>query len=311
MWQRVRVLIPTLLIAVSLVAIVPAPAGAAANEVLANWQMNEGRNADVMFDSSGNGIHGDIGSAVDTGQTFGGGVVAYQWDYVSPTAPPAKPERLVVIDDDRLNPQSDDYAITMRFRTTHPFGNMIQKGQSGQVGGMWKWQMPSGQLVCLFRGVGPQGQQYEEVVNSGANLPRLDDGQWHTARCERRQDQLILTIDEGTPNERVRRANGPTGNISNPIPVTIAGKLNCNQQSITCDYFTGEIDYVIIETSSRNDSPSANASGNCDFLDCDFFSIVPSGSNEPFEKKSQSRKSQFPLALALGESLRELVSMIT
>ncbi|MDJ0962290.1 MAG: PKD domain-containing protein [Acidimicrobiia bacterium] len=278
MWQRVRVLIPTLLIAVSLVAIVPAPAGAAANEVLANWQMNEGRNADVMFDSSGNGIHGDIGSAVDTGQTFGGGVVAYQWDYVSPTAPPAKPERLVVIDDDRLNPQSDDYAITMRFRTTHPFGNMIQKGQSGQVGGMWKWQMPSGQLVCLFRGVGPQGQQYEEVVNSGANLPRLDDGQWHTARCERRQDQLILTIDEGTPNERVRRANGPTGNISNPIPVTIAGKLNCNQQSITCDYFTGEIDYVIIETSSRNDSPSANASGNCDFLDCDFFS---NGSFDP------------------------------
>ena len=114
MWQRVRMLIPTLLIAVSLVAIVPAPAGAVANEVLANWQMNEGRNADVMFDSSGNGIHGDIGSAVDTGQTFGGGVTAYQWDYVSPTAPPAKPERLVVIDDDRLNPQSDDYAITMR-----------------------------------------------------------------------------------------------------------------------------------------------------------------------------------------------------
>ncbi len=278
MRQRVGMLVTTLLMAVSLVAIVPAPAGAAANEVLANWQMNEGNNADVMFDSSGNGIHGAIGDAVDTGENFGGGTVGYHWSYVSPTAPPAKPERLVVIDDDRLNPGSDDYAITMRFRTDRPFGNMIQKGQSGQVGGMWKWQMPSGQLVCLFRGVGPQGQQYEEVVNSGANLPRLDDGRWHTARCERRQDQLILTIDEGTPNERVRRANGPTGNISNPIPVTIAGKLNCNQQTITCDYFVGDIDYVIIETSSRNDAPTANASGSCDFLDCSFFA---NGSFDP------------------------------
>jgi hypothetical protein len=53
-----------------------------------------------------------------------------------------------------------------------------------------------------------------------------------------------MTID-GTIT---RRTNGWTGNISNPVPLTIGGKLNCNQTTITCDYVTGNIDYVRIET---------------------------------------------------------------
>jgi len=60
--------------------------------------------------------------------------------------------------------------------------------------------------------------------------------------------------------------------------VTIAGKLNCNQQTITCDYFTGEIDYVVIETSSRNDDPTAVASGDCEFRNCSLFA---NGSFDP------------------------------
>ena len=31
--------------------------------------------------------------------------------------------------------------------------------------------------------------------------------------------------------------------------MTIAGKGNCDQVEITCDYFSGDIDYVRIETS--------------------------------------------------------------
>jgi hypothetical protein len=45
------------------------------------------------------------------------------------------------------------------------------------------------------------------------------------------------------------RNRNPTGPIANTRPITIAGKLNCDQAEITCDYFTGDIDYLRIETS--------------------------------------------------------------
>jgi hypothetical protein len=81
-----------------------------------------------------------------------------------------------------LNPGTGDYAVEFRMRTTHSFGNVIQKGQAGAPGGYWKFQQPSGK-------------------------------------------------------------------ISNTRPVTIAGKGDCDQVEITCDYFSGDLDYVHIETS--------------------------------------------------------------
>ena len=42
--------------------------------------------------------------------------------------------------------------------------------------------------------------------------------------------------------------SGTTGTIANTRPITIGGKLNCNQVDITCDYFVGDIDYVRIES---------------------------------------------------------------
>ena len=45
------------------------------------------------------------------------------------------------------------------------------------------------------------------------------------------------------------RNRNATGNISNTRPVSIAGKGNCDQVEITCDYFSGDIDHVRIETS--------------------------------------------------------------
>ena len=103
-----------------------------------------------MTDGSGNNIVGAIGSAVQVG-TFLDGATGYAWDNGSPTAPPPKPERLVTVNDSRLNPGNRDYAITMRFRTTRSYGNMIQKGQSQTPGGYFKWEIPSGILTCLFR----------------------------------------------------------------------------------------------------------------------------------------------------------------
>ncbi len=217
------------------------PVDAAATNTLASWQMNEPSGARVMIDSGGKGINGNIGSAVRTGTTQNG-VTYYHWDHTRPNTPPAQPQRLVTVGDSRLNPGTGDYAITVRFRTTHSYGNMIQKGQSGNRGGYFKWQIPNGKLSCMFRGVGTNGQTLQKSVHSGTTP--LNDGQWHTVRCERTSDRVTLTID-GT---LTRRGLGPTGSISNNVPLSIAGKTACDQIEVTCDYFAGDIDYVKIET---------------------------------------------------------------
>lgn len=217
-----------------------APGGAAATTSLADWGMNESAGAVVMHDGSGNGIDGSIGSIVETG-TMVDDAIGYRWPYTKPNAPPAKPERIVTVSDSRVNPGTDDYAVTVRFRTTHSFGNIIQKGQAGSKGGYFKWQLPKGRLSCLFRGVDANGNKLSKAVSSGTTL--LNDGNWHTVRCERTTDAATVTID----NEIVRRGRGPTGSIPNRVPLTIGGKLNCDQVDVTCDYFVGDIDYVRIE----------------------------------------------------------------
>jgi hypothetical protein len=236
------------------------PAKAAATEVLADWQMNEPAGATVMTDGSGNGIVGAIGSAVQTGAVFDG-ATAYRWPFVGPNLPPPKPERLVQVADGRLNPGTRDFAITMRFRTTRPFGNMIQKGQSGSTTGMFKWQIPNGVISCQFRGLDTNGTMLSRSVNSGSTP--LNDGAWHTVRCERTATRVTMTIDGTT----TRTAIGPTGNITNNVPLTIAGKLNCNQVTITCDYFTGDIDFVRIEVSPTAPPPPPPPPGSAIFTD--------------------------------------------
>jgi hypothetical protein len=218
------------------------PVDADATKTLANWQMNESSSATVMTDSSGHGINGTIGSAVVRGKTEGG-VTFYQWGYVRPNDPPPKPERLVQVNNSQLNPGTRDYAITVRFRTTRNFGNMIQKGQSHTSGGYFKWQIPSGKLSCLFRGRTSSGATVQGGVNSGSKL--LNDGVWHTVRCERTASQVRMTVDGVVTGTK----SGPTGSISNTVPLTIGGKLQCDQVEVSCDYFQGDIDYVKIETS--------------------------------------------------------------
>jgi hypothetical protein len=45
------------------------------------------------------------------------------------------------------------------------------------------------------------------------------------------------------------RNRNPTGSIAITRPITIAGKLSCDQAETTCDYFSGGTDYVKVETS--------------------------------------------------------------
>ena len=216
-----------------------APSHAAATNTLALWDMNEPAGATTLTDSSGNGITGTIGSAVS--RVAIGDIKAFSWSKTNPNEAPAKPERLVTVASDQLNPGSGDYAVSMRFRTTHSYGNMIQKGQAGSKGGYFKWENVKGKVTCRFRGV-VNGSLVSKSVNTGTTP--LNDGAWHTLRCERTADKLELWVDNAaTP----RRARGATGTISNNVPLTIAGKSNCDQIKVTCDYFSGEIDWVKIE----------------------------------------------------------------
>jgi len=217
--------------AVVMTLAVAAPASAA---TLADWEMNEGSGATTMIDSSGH-VNGTIGSAVKTGVSVMGATV-YRWPFASPTAPPPKPERIVQANSNSLNPGSGTYTVSLRYRTTQHFGNIVQKGQAGSAGGYFKVENPHGQINCVFRGV-VSGKLVRKAVTSPAVL---SDGNFHVATCTRTSNALTLTIDGSV----VDTAHGSTGNISNTRPVTIGGKLNCDQVKTTCDYYTGDIDWV-------------------------------------------------------------------
>ena len=217
--------------AVVMTLAVAAPASAA---TLADWEMNEGSGATTMIDSSGH-VNGTIGSAVKTGVSVMGATV-YRWPFASPTAPPPKPERIVQANSNSLNPGSGTYTVSLRYRTTQHFGNIVQKGQAGSAGGYFKVENPRGQINCVFRGV-VSGKLVRKAVTSPAVS---SDGNFHVATCTRTSNALTLTIDGSV----VDTAHGSTGNISNTRPVTIGGKLNCDQVKTTCDYYTGDIDWV-------------------------------------------------------------------
>lgn len=211
------------------------PAQAAATKTVALYNMNEARGSTVLVDSSGNHLNGHIGRTITLGAVYNG-ATGHRYPYLTPNTPPAVPEHLDTVPDNiKLDPETADYAVTIRYRTTRNFGNVIQKGQSTQVGGMWKFQQPNGVISCLFRGAAGQIS-----VNSGV---RLNNGQWHTVRCERTATKVVMTID-GT---KKRTGNGPTGMISNSANLSIGGKSKCDQKKVTCDYFVGDIDYVRIE----------------------------------------------------------------
>jgi Laminin G domain len=214
------------------------PAHAAIDQPVATWQMNEPAGATTMVDSSGNGINGSIGAHVQTGVALSGGGTGYRFPFLQPNTPPADPAHLVVVKNNaRLNPGSGNFAVELRMRTTHSFGNVIQKGQAGSAGGYWKFQQPSGKITCLFR-----GSLGSSTGTSGT--VRVNDGAWHTVRCERTSSSVVMTVDGVVTS----RNHNPTGTISNTRPMTIAGKLNCDQVNVTCDYFAGDIDYVKIQT---------------------------------------------------------------
>jgi len=199
------------------------------------YNMNEPAGATTMTDSSGNGLNAPIDQAgLDTGVVFSG-ATGYNWAFRSPTAPPAAPERVIKVPDNALlDPLGDTFTVEIRYRTTNSFGNIIQKGQSASTGGQWKIQAPGGKPSCLFKGPGGRAS-----IQSVADL---SDGAWHTLRCVRTPTKVSIYVDGAFVNQK----NGTTGVINNKVAMTIGGKSNCDQITVTCDYFSGSIDYVKI-----------------------------------------------------------------
>jgi hypothetical protein len=60
-----------------------------------------------------------------------GGATFYRFPtFQNPSDVPLNPGRVVQVNDSDVNPGTRDYAVTVKFRTTKPDGNIIQKGQS-------------------------------------------------------------------------------------------------------------------------------------------------------------------------------------
>ena len=109
----------------------------ASADVIANYEMEEGVGDTVLVDSGPNALNGTIGSLV-TRRVFVG-TDDYGFTFSGPRTI-ANHERLANVPDDvRLDPGTQPYRVSVRFRTTNGADpNIVQKGQSGQTGGYWK-----------------------------------------------------------------------------------------------------------------------------------------------------------------------------
>ena len=222
-------------LAATMVVTTATTADAAVSYPVAIWLMNEGQGARMMADSTGHGLNGSIGREVQTGIS-GGGITAYRFARLQPDTPPPHPAHIVTVpDSSALDPGSRDYAVTIRIRTRYQFGNIIQKGQATVPGGNWKFQIPNGIVQCLFRG------SSGTVIVTAHHA--INDGGWHIVRCDRTARQVAMTID----GVGEARRNGTTGTIANTWPLTIGGKVNCDQVNVGCDYYAGDIDRVEID----------------------------------------------------------------
>ncbi len=136
-------------------------------------------------------------------------------------------------------------------------------------------------MTCLFKGGNGQQRAIKSPIAT-------NDGNWHVIRCERTSTYIRLIID----GVQVGRLNGPTGNISNNVPVSIGGKSVCDQIEVTCDYFVGDIDYVKFEKQGVappvNQAPTARITSSCVNLTCTFDSSTSSDSDGQIVSRSWS-----------------------
>jgi hypothetical protein len=201
---------------------------------VAAWRMNEPAEPPeqtIMHDTSGHERWGLIGSAVETGVVVDG-ATGYRW-------PPENVggvhrERLVTVNRRAFNPRRDAFAVIVRLFTGAGDQNILQKGQAGTAGGMWKIDMLNGHVICTFKGSAGRA-----AIRSRQTVW---DHVWHSVRCERRSTGVTIIVDGGVP----RTQAGRTGWIANTKPLSIGGKLRCDPPDVQCDYYVGLLDRVVV-----------------------------------------------------------------
>ena len=233
-------------VAATALAALCAPVGSArASTVVALWNMNEAAGSKVLVDSGPNHMNGTIGTSI----TGNGAVHSFPQVVRGFNNATFDPQHLDVINDPRTNPGTSDFKVTARIKIAKPadaFGNVMQKGQTGTPTGFWKMELDGptrGLVFCGFRSI-----VNGVTTNGGIRSPiNVADNQWHIVICERGPGFVSTTVDGHVTTQ----LGHPTGAITNTVPLTIGGKLNCTAASVDhdCDYFEGQIDYVQIETS--------------------------------------------------------------
>ncbi len=212
------------------------PAGAATAQTIALWNMNEAPGSTVLVDSGPNRLNGTIGSSI----ALDGAVETFP-KVTRGTGGTVDPQHVDTITSTLLNPGTADFSVTVRLRiasVVQSLGNVMQKGQTGTPGGLWKIQLDggNGRILCEFVSpTGSGGIRSAQVVA---------DNQWHTVTCRRSATEVTTTVDGITT--RIKNA---VGNISNTQPLSIGGKHTCAATlHHDCDYFIGSIDFVQIQT---------------------------------------------------------------
>jgi hypothetical protein len=157
------------------------PAQAAIDRPVGVWQMNEAAGARTMVDSSGNRFNGIIGDDVLAGTALSGGGTGYRFPYVPPNQPPANPQRLAQVPHRAaLNPGSGNFAVEFRMRTTHSFGSVVQKGQSGSLAAISSSSSPTGRSPACSGA--PAAAAPRPPARSGSTT---DGGTWSAASAPR------------------------------------------------------------------------------------------------------------------------------
>lgn len=229
--RPIRSLAPVVAVLVA-AGLVATPAVAATATGTSFWGMNEPAPAAVMTDGK-QGIDGTIGNEVQV-SVRDGDVTGYRWPWIAKRNAEYRPERLVIVpEDDRLDPDASRFTVAIEVNTRPGAKNIIQKGQAQTAGGFWKIETAGHEIKCVFRGAAETLSVLSGPIN---------DGTWHTVACDLRQDRLIMRVDGSQVDVRL----GSTGPINNSMPMSVGGKMNCANENVGCDYFTGMLGSVRI-----------------------------------------------------------------
>ena len=238
----------------------PGRAGRPGAGVTAFYEMNEPAGTTVMTGQRpGNGSTAPVDpTGVSPASTFDG-ATGYNWVHRPPEQAPPSPERVIQVPDNtNLEPGNRPFTIELRYRTQENFGNITQKGQAPDPGRPVEDPGTRRHPVVPVQGLGwPGRDRCEDAAQRRAVAqPHL------RAHLDRRDDVRRRRLPE--PQER------PAGTINNSFPMTVGGKINCDQIDITCDYFSGRIDFLKI-TKAANQLPDGCLHElNCFGLTCTF-----------------------------------------